>query len=317
MYLIDEASGVRREIVDAIEGNTAGGGKIIMFGNPTQLAGPFYDAFHDPNSRYHTIHISSRESPNVVAGEPIIDGLAIPDWIEAVEAEHGADSPFVSIHVDGEFPSTGANSVFPLALVDAAMKRHAEVTGGGNLTLGVDVARSGNDESVIYPVRGGHAHDPLAYRNQTGPTLGARVIHEATQRRVGEEIVTVNVDVIGVGASVYDWLAGNAPEWVVVNPVNVAAKATSERYRLLRDQISFALRTWLDEGGAIPRHDETKADLVAYTYSFDERGRYRVASKDELKLVLKRSPDYGDALGLAVYRPPEPFDPEPPLGWGA
>jgi DNA-binding MarR family transcriptional regulator len=34
------------EIHEAIEGNTAGGGHIVMAGNPTRLSGEFYDAFH-------------------------------------------------------------------------------------------------------------------------------------------------------------------------------------------------------------------------------------------------------------------------------
>lgn len=317
LYIIDEASGMKRDIVEAIEGNTAGGGKIVMLGNPTQLAGPFYDAFNDPRSHWHTIHISSRESPNVRTGRVVIPGLAIPEWIKQVEEEHGPESPFVAIHVDGKFPRSGANNVIPLDLVEAAIERWDETEPVGELAIGLDVARSGDDESVMQPVRGKKALQPIAWRNQTGPSLGARVLRRAEQLRIGDETVRINVDVIGVGASAFDWLKDNAPDWVIVNAVNVAERATSERYRLLRDQLSFAVKDWLEDGGAIPRVDELKADLIAATYSFDERGRYRVASKDELKALLKRSPDYGDALGLAVYQPPEPFTPAPPMGWDA
>lgn len=309
LYIIEEASGVRREIVEAIEGNVAGGGKILMIGNPTLLSGPYYDAFHAPGTRYHQIHISSRESPNVTEGRVVIPGLAIPEWIEEQEERHGPESPFVQIHIDGEFPTTGANSVIPLALVDAAEARWATTTGDGPLTLGVDVARSGDDESVIQPVRGKRAYEPTGYRNQTGPSLGRHVITTATNLRQGQEPVTVNVDIIGVGASAYDYLTENAPDWLTINGINVAEAATSDGYHRLRDQIAFAVRHWLEAGGAIPHHPELRTDLIAGTYAFTTAGKYRVASKDELKETLARSPDYGDALSLAIYAPPAPPQP--------
>jgi len=309
LYIIEEASGVRREIVEAIEGNVAGGGKILMIGNPTMLSGPYYDAFHAPGTRYHQIHLSSRDSPNVKEDRIVIPGLAIKEWIEEQEEKHGADSPFVQIHIDGEFPTTGANSVIPLALVEAAERRHPTTTGDGTLTLGVDVARSGNDESVIQPVRGKRALDPTGYRNQTGPTLGRHVITTATNLRQGQEHVTVNVDVIGVGASAYDYLVENAPEWIHTNPINVAEAATAEGYHRLRDQIAFAVREWIEAGGAIPHHPELRTDLIALTYEFTSSGKYKVASKEDLRETLARSPDYGDALALGIYAPPAPPTP--------
>lgn len=323
LYVIEEASGVRREIVEAIEGNVAGGGKILMLGNPTQLSGAYYDAFHREKNAWHTIHLSSRDSPNVKAGRVIIPGLAVSSWIEQMEAKHGKDSPFVSIHVDGEFPTSGANSVIPLSLINEAQERWHASKPVGRLSIGVDVARSGDDESVIQPVRGYHAFAPTALRDQTGPSLGAHALETANELREGDESVTINVDVIGVGASVFDWLNEHAPSWVIVNGINVAERATSDdekhgtgpRYHRLRDQLAFGIRHWLEEGGSLPPSDEQRADLAALTFRFDANGRYHVASKDELREMLGRSPDHGDALGLALYAPPPPFNPAPPLGW--
>lgn len=314
LYIIEESSGVRREIIEAVEGNVAGGGKILMLGNPTQLAGSFYDAFH--KSGWHQIHISSRESPNVTERRRVIPGLAVPDWIDEVEEKHGKGSAFVAIHVDGEFPTSGANSVLPLDLIRAAEARWPETIGDGDLRIGVDVARSGDDESAIAPVRGKRAEPITTYRDQTGPTLGRHVIDVATHHRRGDETVTVNVDVIGVGASAYDWLVDNAPEWIRTNAINVAEKPTSEPgdtttagYHRLRDQLAFSLREWMEEGGAIPEDDNLRTELVANTYTFTPQGKYRTVSKDALKEALGRSPDRGDALALAVYAPPEPPTP--------
>lgn len=308
LYIIEEASGVRREIVEAIEGNVAGGGKILMLGNPTQLSGAYYDAFHK-GTRWHRIHLSSRDSPNVKAGRVVIPGLAVREWIEEQEEKHGANSPFVQIHVNGDFPTSGANSVVPLALIDAAQARWATTIGEGRLTIGVDAARSGDDESVIIPVRGKKAEAPHAYRDQTGPSLGRHALAVAEQHRRGQEPASIHVDVIGVGASVYDWLTDNAPDWITVVGINVAESATDPTYHRLRDQLAFAVRHWLEEGGALPPSDELRTDLAAGTYSFDSAGRYRVSSKEALRETLARSPDHGDALSLALYAPPPAPEP--------
>lgn len=316
LYIVEESSGVRRDIIEAIEGNVAGGGKILMLGNPTKLSGAYYDAFHGQAHAWHQIHLSSRDSPNVLNNDSTIPGLAIKSWIDEMELKHGADSPFVAIHVDGEFPDSGANSIVPLALVQAAEKRWTPTPPEtGDLTLGVDVARSGDDESVIQPIRGTYAYTPTALRDQTGPSLGAHIVEIATRLRRGDELASVHVDVIGVGASVFDWLAGNAPDWMTVHPINVAEVATSARYHRLRDQLAFGVRTWLEEDAQLPSIGELRTDLVAGTYRFDSRGRYVTASKDELKEALGRSPDHGDALALATYTPPPPFEPAPPQGW--
>lgn len=307
LYIIEESSGVRREIVEAILGNVAGGGKILMLGNPTLLAGVFYDAFHKPG--WHQIHLSSRESPNVTENRLVIPGLAVPEWIREMEDKHGAASPFVEIHVDGNFPTSGANSVMPLELIEAAETRWPTTIGDGPLTIGLDVARSGDDQSAIAPVRGKRAEPITTLRNQNGPTLGRHAIEAATKHRRGTEQVTINVDVIGVGASALDWLVDNAPDWITTNAINVAENATATGYYRLRDQLAFAVRDWMLAGGAIPTDDNLRTECAAATFSFSSRGEYRVASKDDLKETLGRSPDSFDALALAIYAPPQPPTP--------
>lgn len=304
MYIVDEASGVRREIIEAIEGNVAGGGKIILAGNPTRLSGKFYDSHHREASEWRTIHISSRESPNVVTGDSIIPGLAVRSWVEAEERKHGADSAFVAVHIDGQFPTTGDHSVIPLGIVTDAEKRHPTTVPFGTLTIGVDVARSGTDHTIVYPRRG-----KVAYPALQGHGLNTEgvvtLIHAALERHLepGEE-ATINIDVIGIGAGVYD-LAHDTFDQHIVNGVNVATTATDTTYRLLRDQIWFAIREWLLEGGALPGDEATREELISAEYQFDARGRYRVDSKDVLRERLGRSPDHADALGLSIYVPPD------------
>ena len=65
LIVVDEASGVRPEIFEAIQGSmTSGDAKVLMIGNPTSLDGVFYDAFHKNRERWTTIHISASDTPN-------------------------------------------------------------------------------------------------------------------------------------------------------------------------------------------------------------------------------------------------------------
>jgi hypothetical protein len=93
-------------------------------------------------------------------------------------------------------------------------------------------------------------------------------------------------------------------EEIDVVGVNVSERATlPNEYPLLRDQLWFAMRAWLKEGGALPTDAKLAAELTAPRFSFDERQRRKVESKDQLRKVLKRSPDRADAVALAIWEP--------------
>ena len=65
LIIVDEASGVHEFIFDAITGSmSSGNAKMLMIGNPTTLAGTFYDAFHKNRKHWKTIHISAFDTPN-------------------------------------------------------------------------------------------------------------------------------------------------------------------------------------------------------------------------------------------------------------
>jgi hypothetical protein len=120
------------------------------------------------------------------------------------------------------------------------------------------------------------------------------------------ERAKVKVDVIGVGASVVDHLRQfhEAREIELVE-VNVAESAITEKdqreYASLRTQLWFALAAWIKNGGSFPSDGELEGELIAHKYKFDKKGRREVISKDDVKKILKRSPDKADSLALAVF----------------
>ena len=283
LFIIDEASGVPEAIFEAIEGNRAGGARLMLFSNPTQTSGTFFDAFGTKREFWHPIHISSEETPNAHEGRVVIPGLATREWIDEKRREWGEASPLYQVRVRGDFPSQAENAIISLALVEDATARWADTPTEGTLTLGVDVARFGDDETVIFPVRGRRALPPVIERKLDTVQVAGRVLEVARRLRTESERPIVRVDVIGVGAGVYDQLA-QAPE-VDVHAVNVAESPSGtenqERFALLRDQMWFGLAAWLKEGGAIPDDPKLAAELVAPIYTFDVRGRIKVETKDK------------------------------------
>jgi phage terminase large subunit len=314
MYLIDEASGFPDALIEAAMGNLAGGGKMVATSNPTRTSGWYYDGFHAKAHLWHPVHISSLESPNITGREAPVPGLATRAWEERMAADYGRDSPAYSVRVEGNFPKSGTNTVNNLELVEAAVLRHRDpeheaASDGGELRFGLDVGRTGDDPSVLSFVRGKRAYRFEQVHGQEGDVVAGWVLnHVRDAKREGDERPLVRIDVIGWGASVYDHLKHSQELRAV--PVNVSTRPNDgEKYAKKRDELWFAGRMFLREGGSVPDDPELHGDLLAAHYTFDAKGRYVVEDKDGMKKRLKRSPNKGDAFNLAVSNdPPQELD---------
>jgi hypothetical protein len=203
--------------------------------------------------------------------------------------------------------------IIPTAWVKAAQGRWTEdgrpVNEHGDplplTAIGCDPARGGKDKTVIAKRYGGWFDVPIAYpgvMTQDGPRVAALVINQ----REGEPVI--NVDVIGIGSSVYDSLVAQD---IAANAVNFAegSNATDKSgkfsMRNVRAAAWWGMREALDpESGqalALPPGGEVLADLTAPHWSLSTSG-ILVESKEDIKKRLGRSPDVGDALVLANYR---------------
>lgn len=303
LFLLDEASGISEEVFEALEGNRAGGAKIVLASNPTKTAGTFFDAFHRSAEFWTTIHISSEETPNVTGLEPPIPGLATREWVDEKRREWGEDSALYQVRVRGNFPSQGEKAVVSLTDVIAGVERWSDdLDEGEALAFGLDVARFGDDESVLVPRRGRRVYPARVFTKLDGPDLAGRVLEVVRELRRPGEVPVVAVDVIGVGASAFDVLSRSTEVRAVA--VNVSEKATAEGFHSLRDQLWGGLREFLRGDGAIPDDSRLQAEILAPEYGFDAQGRMKVESKEAMKKRLGRSPDRADAVALSIYQPP-------------
>jgi hypothetical protein len=304
LFLLDEASGIPEEIFEAIEGNRAGGAKVVLASNPTQQSGEFYESHHQKRRFYRALTVSSEEAAEV---DPPIPGLATRAWIEEKREEWGEDSPLYHVRVAGRFAAQATDAVIGLGLVLDAVERGRGRTLDPleDLVVGFDVARFGDDETILAPRQGKYLHPLIPLPPGDGPDTAARAmvaLRDAGLLDIGDKPRFV-VDANGVGASVYDALARRTDCSAVAVNTSVAADERAD-YVNLRAELHFRFKEWLRTGGCLPDDDRLQSELVAPKYRVGTGNRLQVESKDDMRKRLRRSPDRADAAMLSLVDAP-------------
>jgi len=290
LVVIDEASMVSQEIYDAI---MTSGGHVLMIGNPLRPSGPFYDTFQ--STEWFNLHVSSYESPNVVAGREVIPGLATKDWIEERKAEWGESSPAFIARALGQFPQSGEDLIVQLDWAEAARDKPVGAR-QGPLCMGVDIARFGSDRTTLYwrddvAVRGSEIKE----KQDTMQTAGL-VKKRATDLGIRPE--DIYIDDSGLGGGVTDRL--HEQDFSVI-PVNFGERASDpSRFANIKAELHWIVRERLEAGDFSLAGEKELANEVTWPrYSFNSRGQIVVEGKDSVKERFGRSPDRADGLMLS------------------
>ena len=297
----DEASEIPPIIWETAEGALTDADTEIIwlaFGNPTQTSGRFAECFGSQRGRWHTVEIDARNVRRT-------NKALIAEWAQ----HYGEDSDFFRVRVKGQAPRAGSTQFIGHDLVEEAMGREPVPSIHDPLVFGVDVARFGDDQSVIYRRRGydGASWPPLSFRGLDTMQLAARV---AEQMQV-DKPDAVFVDEGGIGAGVVDRLRQLQSRGVVgVNfgsAADTAALSASgaalESYANKRAEMWGGVRSWLRRGGCLPSNRELRDDLTGVQYGFDRDGRIQLERKEDMKKRGLASPDFGDALALTFAYP--------------
>lgn len=218
--------------------------------------------------------------------------------------------PLRSMFLYGDFhASTKPNpfQVIPTDWVRAAQRRWMERERPKTplTAVGIDAARGGDDFMTLV-----RRYDNWIDTGVKWP--GALVIDGSTAATLvkselgSEKPGRVNIDVIGIGSSVYDHIK---PLFEIVNPVNVSEgseyrdKSGKLKMRNLRAELVWRMRDALDPIGgdnmALPNDPELLSDLCSANYKNTVSG-VLIEDKDEIKKRIGRSPDYGDAALLTL-----------------
>jgi hypothetical protein len=298
LVILDEAAGLAPWVWDAVDSLASNAGaKLLALGNPTVRESTFFEVCQ-PGSGWHSMKISAFDSPNL-SGEVVPDSVArnlvSAEWVQSRRRKWGEKSSMYRSRVLGEFPEADADGLIEPIWVEQAQA--LELPGDGPAAHGVDVARSGSDESVIAENRGGRLRViHTAQGADTMATTGAllRALAEA-----GED-ATAAVDVIGVGSGVFDRAREqNAP----VGEFNSSSKPRDpKRFKNRRAEAYWKVREELKAGriDLDPADEDLAAQLLAIRWSLDSSGRIVIESKEAMKARGVSSPDRADAAMMAL-----------------
>lgn len=297
LYLIDESGDIPPAVLKAAEQGLSNCvfGKIVQAGNPTSHDGMLYEAVVLQADKWFVVNITG--DPDDPMRSPRID----IEWAREQIDTHGRDNPWVQAYILGQFPSSGLNTLLSPEEVEEAMGRKPkrEDYEFAQKRLGVDVARFGDDSTILFPRQGLLAYQPTQLRGARTNEIAAKM---AMVKKDFEQEMELVDDTGGYGAGVIDMalLAGHSPV-----PVNFSGNATDPRYFNLRSEMWFEMADWIKRGGALPNIPILKRELVAPTYTF-QNGKFRLEEKDQIKKRLGFSPDHADALALTFAIPEMP-----------
>lgn len=207
--------------------------------------------------------------------------------------------------------------VIPTRWVEAAQARwKPKAPKGEMLQMGVDVARGGDDSTVVSTrhrdQQAGHDqwYDELKEVQGADTDDGDKAAsHVLIKRR---DDAPINVDVIGVGASVYDSLRRAEAQVLGVNVAERSRRATDKSGSLtffnLRSDLWWAFRELLDPtndtGAALPPDPKLLAELCAPRFTLSGKA-IKVESREDIIKRLGYSPDRATAVILASIDQPK------------
>ena len=300
LVVFDEGSAIPDVIYEVTEGAlTDAETEIIwcVFGNPTRNTGRFRECF--PGQRFAKAWRSKQVDSREIS---FTNKQQVQSWVEA----YGEDSDFVRIRVKGVFPRTGEMEFISSEEVQTACEREALGFPNDPLVIGVDVARYGSAESVIFFRKGRDARSipPVRIRGASTVELAGKVSEVYHTYRVD----AIFVDGGGVGGGVVDNLRALH---LFVFDVQFGAKSDGtgfttgidgERYANKRAEMWGSMRAWL-KIGAIPSEPDLRAQLVGPTYTYNLRNEILLEKKEDMTKRGLDSPDLADGLALTFAYP--------------
>jgi hypothetical protein len=299
--VLDEAGGIPVDLFTAAEAvTTTADSRVLAIGNPDRRGTEFHRIFREDDT-WNKIHISAFNTPNFTGEfvpEDLKPLLIQPSWVARQKIAWGEDSARYKSKILGEFPEEDDTTFFSQVALDKAIDCDVVEDLNIPVVLGVDVARFGEDDSVIYSNRGGRLRH-VATWNKSNAVESANRIHEHAMALGASE---VRVDGTGLGAPIVDMLASMCGEkYVVISVVGSAASPDNTRWLNARAAGYDSLREQMLTGRLdIDLSDKDLLDeMMIIKYKFSPKGSIQIESKDDMRSRGLKSPDRLDAAMYA------------------
>jgi Terminase large subunit, T4likevirus-type, N-terminal len=217
---------------------------------------------------------------------------------EELESNRRAQSPAVfRQEYLCDFSAASDNILLTIDVVSAAAQKKFnpyEVAGMPKI-VGVDIARFGDDRSVIQRRQGLCALEPIVMRGLDNMEVVGRLTAVIEEWQPDQVFIDA-----GRGEGVIDRVRQLGYS---VIEVNFGGRPSDPSYVNKRSEMWDVMAKRFAAGLGIPNDPELKQDLVTPTYKFDAANRFALESKDDMRKRLNRSPDLGDALALTFALP--------------
>jgi hypothetical protein len=283
LLVFDEASGIPAPIWKVSKGffteEKCPDRYWFVFSNGRRNTGTFFECFHKNRNFWRRSQIDGRT----------VEGTDKKVYQEIID-EHGADSDEARVEVYGQFPKSGSKQFISRGIVEAAIERELVDDKYAPLLMGVDIARFGDDSTVICFRQGRNAKviPPTKMKGADNMEVANTCAHLI--QKYNPDGVFIDA---GNGTGVIDRLKEMGYK---VNEVWFGSKSPEEEYANFRTYMWAQMRDWLN-GACVPNDQELVDDLTTPEYKFQGTSdKQRLETKEELKAKGFASPDFGDAL---------------------
>ena len=286
VLVFDESSAIAETVWQVAEGALTDENTEIIFlafGNPTQNTGRFRECFGKFKHRWKTYQIDSR----TVEGT---NKEQIAKWIE----DYGEDSDFVRVRVRGEFPRAGSSQFIGSDVVALARHYRAEGFEGLPKILSADIARFGDDQTIIGWRQGRKAVILEKLRGKDTVFVAERIMYWQQKENVNATIV----DGDGLGAGVVDQIRFRGFGDRLFEFHGGLSANDSAAYFNKRAECWGLMRDWLNAASEIPDDPELASDLTGPEYGFSAKQQIQLERKEDMKKRGLASPDCGDMLAM-------------------
>ena len=290
-FIVDEASGVPESSMSAVEGAlTEENAFALMIGNPTHLAGTFYNAFGKDSDLWHKFTLSCVESS-------IVD----PAYYERMAKKYGLHSDMYRVKVLGEFPRRESEGLVPLAFVLESFNREAsDVDDSQKVYGGLDVALSGANRTVLMIRRGNNVFFKAVCEYDKEERIAQWAVDHITHYKMDKLTidcigpgsgVASHLRTMGFGRKIIQWRSGDKP---------ISKRAISDFYNIRAQAYWFVRSLFYDSNIALSydTDDELLTGQLTNIRVFPYRDQVIIESKKDMKKRSMASPDDSDALIL-------------------
>jgi phage terminase large subunit len=338
LVIIDDAQGCENDTWDTLQATLTGANdRLLALANPVAASGRFFEYCTKTGADdVNRIKVSAFDTPNLIAGRTVIDGLVSPEDVESKRRVWGEGSALWKSRVLGEFPEADDTALIPMAWVlesvDAWREWRERLSHEKpeSRTLSADIAGMGRDHGVSAELRDYQLRDPKTQLPFVGRWFAPLFTHPKVepmattgllvQQHTAIKPRSFRVDADGMGGPIVDRLKELGIPVVGMRGGMAAEKrdrfanARAEWHMAFRDALRPHRDGFRDDRPYLwlPADDALVHQATSIRVGALSDGRIKIEAKEDWIARQtgdrKRSPDELDAVIMAVCDEPSGDD---------